>query len=147
MLTPGNVHDTQAMDSLPVEAGAYYLMDKGYVDFDRLFRLFQQQKAYFVTRAKDNMKYSVFEAREVDRQTGVISDESISLTGLFTAKKYPDLLRLVVYEDFAQNVVYRFLTNDFTLEAITIAELYQERWTIETFFYDKFIVMQSSRRL
>ena len=58
----------------------------------------------------------------------------ISLTGLFTAKKYPDLLRLVVYEDFAQNVVYRFLTNDFTLEAITIAELYRERWTIETFF-------------
>ena len=69
-------------------------------------RLFQQQKAYFVTRAKDNMKYSVFEAREVDGQTGVIYDESISLTGLFTAKKYPDLLRLVVYEDFAQNVVY-----------------------------------------
>ena len=134
MLTPGNVHDTQAMDSLPVEAGAYYLMDKGYVDFDRLFRLFQQQKAYFVTRAKDNMKYSVFEAREVDRQTGVISDESISLTGLFTAKKYPDLLRLVVYEDFARNIVYRFLTNDFTLEAITIVELYRERWTIETFF-------------
>ena len=134
MLTPGNVHDTQAMDSMPVEAGAYYLMDKGYVDFDRLFRLFQQQKAYFVTRAKDNMKYSVFKVREVDRQTGVISDESISLTGLFTAKKYPDLLRLVVYEDFAQNVVYRFLTNDFTLEAITIAEPYRERWTIETFF-------------
>jgi hypothetical protein len=134
MLTPGKVHDTQAMDGLPIEAGAYYLMDKGYVDFDRLFRLFQQQKAYFVTRAKDNMKYTVFEAREVDKQTGVISDESISLTGLFTAKKYPDLLRLVVYEDFAQNVVYRFLTNDFTLEAITIAELYRERWTIETFF-------------
>ena len=110
MLTAGNVHDSQAMDDLPIEAGAYYLMDKGYVDFDRLFRLFQQQKAYFVTRAKDNMKYTVFEAREVDRQTGVISDESISLTGLFTAKKYPDLLRLVIYEDFAQNVVYRFLT-------------------------------------
>lgn len=109
-------------------------MDKGYVDFDRLFRLFQQQKAYFVTRAKDNMKYSVFKAREVDKQIGVISDESISLTGLFSAKKYPDLLRMVVYEDFAQNVVYRFLTNDFTLEAITIAELYRERWTIETFF-------------
>lgn len=133
-LTPGNVHDTQAMDDLPVEAGAYYLMDKGYVDFDRQFRLFQQQKAYFFTRAKDNMKYIIFEAREVDKQTDVISDESISLTGFFTAKKYPDLLRLVVYEDFAQNVVYRFLTNDFTLEAITIAELYRERWTIETFF-------------
>ena len=92
------------------------------------------------------MKYSVFEAREVDRQTGVISDESISLTGLFTAKRYPDLLRLVVYEDYAQNVAYRFLTNDFTLEAITIAELYRERWTIETFFYDKYIVMQSKVR-
>ena len=134
MLTPGNVHDTQAMDDLPIEAGAYYLMDKGYVDFDRLYRLFQQQKAYFVTRAKDNMKYTVFEERQVDKQTGVISDKSTSLTGLFTAKKYPDLLRLVVYEDFAQNGAYRFLTNYFTLEAITIAELYRERWTIETFF-------------
>lgn len=80
------------------------------------------------------MKYTVFEAREVGKQTGVISDESISLTGLFTAKKYPDLLRMVVYEDFAQNVVYRFLTNDFKLEAITITELYRERWSIETFF-------------
>ena len=134
MLTPGNVHDSQAMDDLPIEAGAYYLMDKGYVDFDRLFRLFQQQKAYFVTRANENMRYTVFKARGVDKQTGVISDESTSLTGLFTAKKYPDLLRMVIYEDFAQNVVYRFLTNDFTLEAITIAELYRERWTIETFF-------------
>ena len=89
------------------------------------------------------MRYTVFETREVDKQTGVISDELISLTGLFTAKKYPDLLRMVVYEDFAQNVVYRFLTNDFKLEAITIAELYRERWTIETFFYDKFIIMRS----
>ena len=90
MLTPGNVHDTQAMDNLSIEAEAYYLMDKGYVDYDRLSRLFQQQKAYFATKAKDNMKYTVFEAREVDKQIGVISDESISLTGLFTAKKYPD---------------------------------------------------------
>ena len=134
LLTPGNVHDSQAMDMLPIETGAYYLMDKGYVDFDRLFRIFQQQHAYFVTRAKDNMKYNVFETREVDRQTGVISDETISLTGLLTAKKYPDVLRLVTYEDYAQNVVYRFLTNDFILPAITIAELYRERWTIETFF-------------
>ena len=133
-LTPGNVHDTQAMDVVPVEAGAYYLMDKGYVDFDRLFRLFHQQGAFFVTRAKDNMVYEVFDSREVDKQTGLISDESISLTGLFTSRKYPDVLRLVIYEDFAQNVVYRFLTNDFILPAITIAELYRERWTIETFF-------------
>ena len=96
LLTPGNVHDSQVMDDLPIEAGAYYLMDKGYVDFDRLFRIFQQQKAYFVTRAKDNMKYTVFEEREVDKQTGIISDESINLTGLFTAKKYPDLLRMVI---------------------------------------------------
>lgn len=133
LLTPGNVHDSQAMDMLPIETGAYYLMDKGYVDFDRLFRILQQH-AYFVTRAKDNMKYNVFETRVVDRQTGVISDETISLTGLLTAKKYPDVLRLVTYEDYAQNVVYRFLTNDFILPAITIAELYRERWTIETFF-------------
>lgn len=80
------------------------------------------------------MKYEVLEGREVDPQAGVISDEIVRLTGFYTIRKFPDTLRLVVYENFMDGNVYRFLTNNFTLEAITIAELYRERWQIEFFF-------------
>ena len=80
------------------------------------------------------MKYEVLESREIDPQAGLISDETINLIGYYTSRKYPDNLRLVVYEDFRDGTVYRFLTNNFTLEAITIAELYRERWQIEIFF-------------
>jgi IS4 transposase len=133
-LTDGKVHDSQIMDDIPIEAGAYYLMDKGYVDFDRLYKLFQQQNAFFVTRAKDNMVYEVKEEREVDTQTGLISDQSISLTGYYSSKNYPDMMRMVVYEDFRRGTVYRFLSNDFLLPAITIAEFYRQKWAIELFF-------------
>ncbi|NDV84983.1 IS4 family transposase [Bacteroides sp. 51] len=133
-LTDGKVHDSQIMDDIPVEAGAYYLMDKGYVDFDRLYKLFQQQNAFFVTRAKDNMVYEIKEEREVDTETGLISDQSILLTGYYSSKYYPDVMRMVVYEDFRKGIVYRFLSNDFLLPAITIAELYRQRWAIELFF-------------
>jgi hypothetical protein len=80
------------------------------------------------------MKYEILDGREVDPEAGLISDETIRLTGFYTVRKYPDTLRLVVYEDFRDGKVYRFLTNDFTLESITIAELYRERWQIEIFF-------------
>jgi hypothetical protein len=134
MLTEGKVHDSQVMDEIPVERGSYYLMDKGYVDFISLYRNFQQKGAYFVTRAKDNMVYKVVENRPVDPDTGLISDETIRLTLKASMKKYPDSLRLVWYEDFATSKIYRFLTNNFTLDALTIAELYRERWQIELFF-------------
>ena len=133
-LTEGAVHDSQIMDKIPVEANSYYLMDKGYVKFDSLFRHFHLNNAFFVTRAKENMLYEVLDSREVDQSAGLFSDETIKLTGPLTSKKYPDSLRLVVYEDFSTNTVYRFLTNNFKLEALTIAELYRERWQIELFF-------------
>ena len=133
-LTEAAVHDSKAMSLIPVEPGCYYLMDKGYVDFRQLFNHFHRQQAFFVTRAKDNMKYEVLEERPVDKQTGVISDAVIRLTGPLTSKWYPDTLRLVVYEDYATNNVYRFLSNDFTHSYLTIAELYRERWQVECFF-------------
>ncbi len=134
VLTHGLVHDSTVMDKIPVEANAFYLMDKGYVDFKSLYQHFTLNHAYFVTRAKDNMVYEVIQDAEVDKTTGVISDQTIRLTGIQSKKKYPDTLRLVLYEDFSTANVYSFLTNNFALAALTIAELYRERWQVELFF-------------
>ena len=112
---------------IPVEPGNYYLMDKGYVDFKQLFNHFHRQQAFFVTRAKDNMKYEVLEERPVDTQTGIISAAAIRLTEPMSSKWYPDTLRMVAYEHYATGNVYRFLSNDFTRSYLTIAELYRER--------------------
>lgn len=133
-LTHGLVHDSKIMDKIPVESNAYYLMDKGYVKFDSLYKHFHLNNAYFVTRAKDNMVYEVLESRKVDPKAGLITDETIRLTDTVTFKKYPDTIRLIVYEDFSTNNVYRFMSNNFKLVALTIAELYRERWQIELFF-------------
>jgi hypothetical protein len=133
-LTEASVHDVKALDNLYIEESAIYLMDKGYVDFYRLFHLIHKKHAYFVTRAKDNMLYEVVGNTVVDDTTGVIADERIKLNGLRTSQAYPEELRLVTYEDFATNNVYRFLTNNTEYEALTIAELYRERWNVELFF-------------
>jgi transposase len=133
-LTEASVHDVKALDNLYIEESAIYLMDKGYVDFYRLFHLIHKKHAYFVTRAKDNMLYEVVGNTVVDDTTGVIADERIKLSGLRTSQAYPEELRLVTYEDFATNNVYRFLTNNTEYEALTIAELYRERWNVELFF-------------
>lgn len=133
-LTNGRVHDSQVLDELPVEAFAYYLIDKGYVDFKRLYNLFQSQHAFFVTRAKSNMRYEVVKERPINASTGIISDQDIRLTGVKTSTYYPENIRLVIYEDYATDNVYTFITNDFALPALTIAELYRERWAVECFF-------------
>ncbi|MDD3956945.1 MAG: IS4 family transposase [Proteiniphilum sp.] len=133
-LTDGRVHDSKIMDKIPVEPNAYYLMDKGYVKFDALYKHFHLKNAYFVTRAKDNMVYEILGRRKVDPDAGLISDQTIRLTAVKTSSKYPDTLRLVIYEDFSTGIVYRFLSNNFQLEALTIADLYRERWQIELFF-------------
>lgn len=133
-LTEGAVHDSKIMDKIPVEANSYYLMDKRYIKFDFLFQHFHLNNAFFVTRAKENMLYEVIDSKEVDQSVGFFSDETIKLNGLLTSQKYPDSFRLVVYEDFSTNTVYCFLTNNFKLEVLTIAELYRERWQIELFF-------------
>ena len=133
-LTTASVNDVKGLDELYIEPAAIYLMDKGYVDFNRLFKLINKKNAYFVTRAKDNMLFEVVSASSVDQSTGVIADEHIKLTGLRTSKWYPEELRMVTYEDYATNNVYRFLTNNMEYEAITISELYRERWNVEQFF-------------
>ena len=133
-LTTASVNDVKGLDELYIESVAIYLMDKGYVDFNRLFKLINKKNAYFVTRAKDNMLFEVVSAGSVDQSTGVIADEHIKLTGLRTSKWYPEELRMITYEDYATNNVYRFLTNNMEYEAITISELYRERWNVELFF-------------
>ena len=133
-LTTASVNDVKGLDELYIEPAAIYLMDKEYVDFNRLFKLINKKNAYFVTRAKDNMLFEVVSASSVDQSTGVIADEHIKLTGLRTSKWYPEELRMITYEDYATNNVYRFLTNNMEYEAITISELYRERWNVELFF-------------
>lgn len=133
-LTKASIHDVNAMDEMCIEMGAIYLMDKGYIDFFRLFNSIHKNGAFFVTRAKDNMQYAVVSFRAVDQQTGVISDQIIRLTEEVSKEKYPDEFRMVVYEDFATGNVYRFITNHLGYEALTIAELYRERWNVELFF-------------
>lgn len=133
-LTDASVHDVNVLNKLYIEPAAIYVMDKGYVDFYRLFNLIHQKRAYFVTRAKDNMVFKVVRENQVDQQTGVISDQYIKLTGYKVSKEYPENIRMIVYEDFSTGVVYRFLTNNFEFPSITIAELYRERWSVELFF-------------
>lgn len=133
-ITEGSVHDVNMLDVMPIEPGSYYIMDKGYIDFYRLYTLFHQARAFFVTRAKDNLRCEVISSAEVDREAGLISDQVVRLTGYKSSKLYPEEFRLVVYEDYATDTVYTFMTNDFHLPALSIAELYRERWKVETFF-------------
>ncbi len=132
-MTSGAVHEVNILDELPLEAGAYYMMDRGFIDFARLYR-FTQSLAFFVTRAKDNMDYRVRESRPVDLTTGLRADQSIRLCGVNTRHLYPEMLRRVSFTeiDTGRNLV--FLSNNFTLAASTIARLYHCRWQVELFF-------------
>ena len=133
-ITNANVHDVNILDTIPIEAGSYYIMDKGYTDFNRLYNKIHKEQAFFVTRSKDNINFITVEKQKVDSITGVLDDVTIRLSGYYSAKKYPTELRLVTYEDFTDGKVYHFLTNNFSLDSLTIAELYRERWKIELFF-------------
>ena len=133
-MTNGLVHDSKVMPMIPVEEQAFYLMDKGYIFFKQLYECFHLKHAYFVTRAKDNMLYNVIEEYEVDKSTGLISDQLIRLTDLKPSVQYPEPLRMVVYEDYTTGKVYSFLTNNLTIDSLTFAELYRERWSVDFFF-------------
>jgi hypothetical protein len=132
-VTGGQVHDVNLLDELLLEAGAFYLLDRGYVDFARLY-LFTQACAFFITRAKKNMQFYRRSSHPVDRSTGVRCDQSILLTGIRTAQRYPDPLRRVGYFDAEKDSRLTFLTNNFLLPALTIAQLYRARWQVELFF-------------
>jgi hypothetical protein len=132
-ISDGKLHDVNALDLIPLEPGAFYVMDRGYVDFKRLYT-FTEIAAFFVTRAKINIKFRRLYSHPVDRATGLICDQTILLTGIATRKGYPEKLRRVKFHDQATDKTLVFLTNNFKLPALTIAQLYRSRWQVELFF-------------
>lgn len=132
-ISDGKLHDVNALDLLRLEAGAYYVMDRGYLDFERLYA-FNQIPAFFVTRAKTNMQFQRRYSHPVEKDTGLRCDQTITLTGFYTSKHYPDALRRVKFKDANTGKTLVFLTNNFTLPALTIAQLYRSRWQVELFF-------------
>jgi hypothetical protein len=133
IITNGKVHDVNILDELTLEPGAVYIMDRGYVDFERLYTI-HRASAFFVTRAKDNCDFRRLYSRPVDKSSGLQCDQTIALNGFYVSKKYPEHLRRVRYFDPINNKRLVFLTNNFALPAITIAELYRCRWQVELFF-------------
>jgi hypothetical protein len=132
-ITDGKVHDVNVLDEIVPEAGAFYVMDRGYVDFARLYR-FNLSSAFFVVRTKSNVLLQRRYSRPVDTTTGLRSDHTVILTAINSAKVYPDALRRVSYLDLETNKRLRFLTNNFALPALTIAQIYKCRWQVELFF-------------
>lgn len=132
-ITDGKTHDVNALDHLTLEAGAFYMMDRGYVDFRRL-SVFTHQAAFFVTRSKKNLDCERRISRRVDKSTGLRCDQTIVLKGIKTARAYPDSLRRISYVDAITEKRLVFLTNNFNLPAIVIPQLYKCRWQVELFF-------------
>ena len=132
-ITDGKVHDVNVLDQIVPEAGAFYVMDRGYIDFERLFVL-TLSAAFFVVRTKSNVKLQRRYSHPVDKSTGVRSDQTVILSSFESASVYPDPLRRVSYLDAETNKRLKFLTNNFTLPALTIAGIYKQRWRVELFF-------------
>lgn len=132
-MTSGKVNDMNFLDIVSFEAGAFYVMDRGYVDFGRLHSI-HTAGAFFVTRAKYNMQFARRYSQSADKSQGILSDQIIFLTGIDTPKKYPDTLRRIKYRDAITGHVYVFLTNNISASASSIALLYKNRWQIELFF-------------
>ena len=132
-VTGGQIHDVNLLDEVLLEPGAFYLLDRGYVDFAHLY-VFTQACAFFITRAKKNLQFYLRTSRPVDRSSGVRCDQTIRLTGLRTAQRYPEALRRIVYFDAEKQSRLTFLTNNFLLLPLTIAQLYRARWRVELFF-------------
>jgi transposase len=132
-ITNGKVHDINVLDEILPEAGAFYVMDRGYIDFERLF-IFEMSSAFFVVRTKENVLLQRRYSRPVDKSTGLRSDHTVILTSLESAKVYPDALRRVTFVDKQTDKRLKFLTNNFALPALTIAQIYKSRWQVELFF-------------
>jgi hypothetical protein len=132
-ITDGKMHDVNMLDEIVPEAGAFYVMDRGYVDFERLF-VFTLSAAFFVVRTKSNVLLQRRYSHPVDKTTGVRSDHTVILTAIGSVKAYPEALRRVTYLDVETRKRFKFLTNNFTLPAVTIALIYKSRWQVELFF-------------
>ena len=133
LITDGKTHDVNGLDVLPIEPGAFYVMDRGYLDFGRLLRL-TNGLAFFVTRAKSNLDFNRRVSRPVDKTTGLRCDQTIILGGPLTSRHYPKSLRRVVYRDIETGKRFVFLSNNFDLPAMTTANIYRCRWQVELFF-------------
>ena len=132
-ITDGSVHDVNILDELITEIGAFYIIDRGYTDFERLYTL-NINNAYFVIRAKSNLQFQRVYSHQVDKSQGLICDQLIFLKGFYPLKNYPTKLRRIKYFDSLNEKRLTFITNNFSLPAITIANLYRQRWQIELFF-------------
>ena len=132
-ITSGATHDVNVLDVLLPEAGSFYVMDKGYIDYERLHQL-NTAHSFFVTRAKSNLRYRRLYSQPIDKQSGVRSDQIIRLSAPKSSLRYPDKLRRVRFYDENLDLYFVFLTNNMEISALTVAELYHERWKIELFF-------------
>ena len=132
-ISDGKTHEANVLDILPIEAGAFYVMDRGYLDFSRLFTL-HQAGAFFVTRAKRGMDARRVYSMPTDRRTGIICDQRIALDGFYVSQNYPEQLRRIRFKDPESGKTLVFLTNNTALPALTIAALYKSRWQVELFF-------------
>ena len=133
LITEAKVHDVNLLDILEFEVGAYYIMDRGYYDFERLYQI-HKQKAFFIIRAKKSISAARMYSAKVDKTTGLRCDQIIKLNHFYSKKYYPEKLRRVKYYDKETDRYYVYLTNNYELEAMTIADLYKHRWQIELFF-------------
>ena len=133
LFSTASVHDVNVLDVISFEANSFYIMDRGYVDYQRLYRI-HLCNAFFVTRAKDNMNYRRLYSHPADKTNGVIYDQTIMLNGYYAAKDYPGKIRRIKFYDEQTGKILIFLTNNFHLAATEIAQLYKHRWKIELFF-------------
>ena len=133
LISDGKLHDVNVLDYLIPSPGAYYITDRAYLDFSRLYQ-YHTAKSFFVTRAKSNFKFRRRYSRKVDKTTGLICDQTVVLTTFYPAKAYPEPIRRIKFFDTRSNLLLVFLTNDFSSPALTIAHLYRLRWQIELFF-------------
>jgi len=132
-LTPGSVNDMNAMDKITYEPGSFYVFDRGYLDFERLF-VIEKAKSFFVIRARKNLQFSRLKSNLVDKSKGVYSDQIGQLSVFYSVKGYPSKIRKIRFHDFEQNRTFIFLTNNFEIEAQEVAVLYKNRWKVELFF-------------
>jgi hypothetical protein len=132
-ITDGKVHEVNVLDTINFETDGFYVMDRGFVDYERLYTIHKQQ-AYFITRAKTNMKCRRIYSAKADKATGVLYDQTIQLVNYYASREYPEKLRRIKYFDKESNKRFIFLTNNFALSALQVALLYHYRWKIELFF-------------
>ena len=132
-ISDGKLHDVNVLDELIPEPGSFYVMDRAYLDFSRLYSM-NQWSAFFVIRAKSNFRFRRLYSHPIDKKTGLKCDQTILLTGFYSSKGYPEKIRRIKYHDAETNKTLIFLTNNFSLPALTITQLYKSRWKVELFF-------------